>query len=355
MAVVLGIEVDELFGCGRNSTCTLSNITQKLDYFHDLGVRHVFPVGHFDNAFGGAAMYNPMFNIGNFEQTGLFIQARECAPEGYRYTQRPGGEAAIWAALHLLLHPGTIPPGVPDYPFAADCNSRGLLGPGEFLVREMMERGMIIDIDHMSALAANRVLTMAEQADYPGVASGHSGPLAASVGDRASEGAKTTTQLNRINSLGGLSSVILNQGGRATTGDPNGTTSHGTMVANDCSQSTKTLAQAYLAAVDAIGGPETAAIGFGSDFNGLGGQPGPRSGPRACPGDSPVVSQSGGVVYPFSIVAPAGVDAGKLGRATLPNRLNNTTPDPWDFNQDGLAHAGMVPRPHRRSSQRRRN
>ena len=29
--------------------------------------------------------------------------------------------------------------------------------------------------------------------------------------------------------------------------------------------------------------------------------------------------------------------------ATLPNRLNNTTLDPWNFNVDGLAHAGMVP------------
>ena len=188
-----------------------------------------FPIGHFDNAFGGAAMYNPLFNYANHEQTGAFFEARACSAEGYAYRQDPGLESAIWAALHAWWHPLQLVPAVPDTTFAADCNNRGLLAPGEFLVRQMMARGMMIDIDHMSALAANRVLTIAEEHAYPAIVSGHSGPLTVSAGSKASEGAKTPSQLTRIRNLGGLSSVILNQGG-TTASSPHGITAHGTLV-----------------------------------------------------------------------------------------------------------------------------
>lgn len=345
MAVVLGIEVDELFDCGRNATCTLDDIRTKLDHYHQLGVRHLFPIGHFDNAFGGAAMYNPLFNFGNYATTGSFFQARECGNEGYRYTANSGGEAAAWNALQAILHPFVPLPTIPNPPFVSDCNSRDLTGLGAFLVREMMARGMIIDIDHMSELAANDVLTIAEENGYPGVASGHSGPLSAADGQKATEGAKTSSQLNRIHDLGGLSGVILSQGERSTLNHPDGIGQHaGATVLNDCGQSSKTFAQAYLAAVDAIGGPATAAVAIGSDFNGLGGQPGPRFGARACEGDSEHAGQSNPVAYPFSIVAPAGVaSAGHLAMSTQPLRIDNDATTPWDFNVDGLAHAGMVP------------
>ena len=116
----------------------------------------------------------------------------------------------------------------------------------------MMARRMIIDIDHMSALSGQRVLTLAESVDYPAISSGHSGPIAVSTGDKATEGAKTTAQLTRIGALGGLSSTILFQGNRATSSNPHGIVQHpGGGVLNDCGNSSKTFAQAYLATVDA--------------------------------------------------------------------------------------------------------
>ena len=204
MAVVLGIEVDELFGCGLNTPCTQAFVRERLDHYYGLGVRHLFPVGHFDNAFGGAAVYNPLFNFANYHVQGSYFGTRECSGEGYQYSPDVGVETAIWWTLLRFLNPLAPVPFVPDPPFTADCNSRGLTALGEFLVREMMARGMIIDIDHMSALTANRVLDIAESVHYPAISSGHSGPVAVSTGDKATEGAKTTAQLARIGALGGL-------------------------------------------------------------------------------------------------------------------------------------------------------
>jgi uncharacterized repeat protein (TIGR01451 family) len=340
MAVVLGIEVDDLFRCGKNATCTFDDVRQRLNYYHSQGVRHLFPVGHFDNGFGGAAMYNTVFSFGNWVTTGSFLTPRECGPEGYRYAPNLSVESAIYIALRVLLGQPPSLPAFPDPPFVADCNSRGLTGLGDFLIREMMAKGMIIDIDHMSALTANSVLTIAEQADYPGVVSGHSGPLMVSGGAKANEGAKSSSQLTRIYGLGGLAAVLPAQGDRGA----NGILQYDGSVVNDCGQSTKTFAQAYQAAVDLAGGPANAAVAIGTDFNGFGGQPGPRFGARPCPGDSSPGVQANPIQYPFNIFSPTGINAGKLSMSILPQREdNNGTIAPWDFNVDGLAHAGLVP------------
>jgi hypothetical protein len=81
----------------------------------------------------------------------------------------------------------------------------GLTARGQFAIRAMMRRGIIVDIDHMSDGAANQTLTMAAAipgGGYP-VNSGHSG-----VRDRSSENnaenARTKAQLARIACLGGM-------------------------------------------------------------------------------------------------------------------------------------------------------
>ena len=56
MAVVLGIETSDLFDCflvpyGDFSKCNEQTVTAKLDQYHDMGVRVLFPVHKFDNAF----------------------------------------------------------------------------------------------------------------------------------------------------------------------------------------------------------------------------------------------------------------------------------------------------------------
>ena len=55
MAVVLGVEYNKLFDCGRNDKkCDQAYVDSELDKIYDLGIRSVFPVHRHDNAFGGA-------------------------------------------------------------------------------------------------------------------------------------------------------------------------------------------------------------------------------------------------------------------------------------------------------------
>ena len=59
LAVIEGIEVSRIFGCGEVNDvpqCDESQIDAGLKEVHDLGVRTFFPIHEFDNAFGGTKM-----------------------------------------------------------------------------------------------------------------------------------------------------------------------------------------------------------------------------------------------------------------------------------------------------------
>ncbi len=59
LAVVQGIEVDNLFNCKRNKegkgACNVTGIRASVEKYYNKGVRHIFPIHNFDNAFGGPA------------------------------------------------------------------------------------------------------------------------------------------------------------------------------------------------------------------------------------------------------------------------------------------------------------
>lgn len=83
LAVVLGIEVDDLFGCVQNPIqCDLHFIQGEIQRYYDMGVRHIFPVHVFDNAFGGAAAYSDLFNYGNAFAVGSYYQLYDCSGQG---------------------------------------------------------------------------------------------------------------------------------------------------------------------------------------------------------------------------------------------------------------------------------
>jgi hypothetical protein len=82
----------------------------------------------------------------------------------------------------------------------------GLTALGEFAIRAMMKRGILVDIDHMSNRAANRTLALAAAVPgggYP-VMSGHSGVRNPSSPTLNAENSRTTTQLARVACLGGM-------------------------------------------------------------------------------------------------------------------------------------------------------
>ena len=190
---------------------------------------------------------------------------------------------------------------------------------GDALIGGLMRRKMIVDIDHMDALTAGRALDIAEGQQYPLVSS-HTGTLCATLGARRHEGLRTPSQLQRLRALGGMVATAVHQGTNAEMSYPP------SAVVNDCSNSTKTFAQAYMAAVDAMGGPATAAVGLGTDFNGLARTVGPRFGADACTGNAgPPPPQGAQLAYPFAIQPPPGVtNAGSLGRMGLANRITAT-------------------------------
>jgi len=213
-------------------------------------------------------------------------------------------------------------------------NVQGLTNLGKFLILALMDKGMIIDVDHTSFKSRSDILGIAESKNYP-VVSGHTGFVDISNGDKRHEGNLLPDEVERIRALGGIVAVIPHQGNLEQINTFDGGAG-GTKVWHSCGNSSETLVQAYLYAVSKMkGGP----VGFGTDLNGFAGLPGPRFGigKDSCPGNpvGPGGSDSQHknlVSYPFVADASgATLDHSIVGQKT------------FDFNYDGLAHVGMLP------------
>ena len=99
LAVVLGIEVDNLFNChlqgsngpvnGEGPTCDTAYVQQQLQKYYNLGVRHIFPIHNFDNAFGTPAAWQDAINVGNYASEGGFWDAVNCTNPGYGFYLDP--------------------------------------------------------------------------------------------------------------------------------------------------------------------------------------------------------------------------------------------------------------------------
>ncbi|HJU42712.1 MAG TPA: membrane dipeptidase [Vicinamibacterales bacterium] len=80
MAVVLGTEVDTNWGCTTGAAgCTDSFIQGKVQEYYDDGIRVVYPVHLIDNKFGGAAVYNGLFELNNLLVNGDWFDIDPCA------------------------------------------------------------------------------------------------------------------------------------------------------------------------------------------------------------------------------------------------------------------------------------
>lgn len=316
LAVVLGIEESALFGCNKGR-CTESMVEAQLDRWLDKGVRHFFPIHNFDNDFGGTANWNDIVNIGNFVANDKFLDAEECSSEGFGF--RFNTNAGLW--LLKVLGYGNFDI-FPNYNQKATCNPKGLTLLGRFVVEKMMDRGVLIDIDHMSRHAIDDVLDIAERRNYPLLAS-HVVPVGTIRVNGVSERMRTDAQLERLNRLGSVVAPILLQ--------DKSDLDYG-VVENDCDGSTTTLSMAYQYLADTMSTP----VALGSDFNGMAGHVTPRYGPLACRGGDPKVRSKqyqtrDKLEYPFSLDEFGTFDRQKSGVKR------------FDFNYDGLAHIGLLP------------
>jgi microsomal dipeptidase-like Zn-dependent dipeptidase len=157
LAVVLGIEISEPFGCRQVAgipQCTRADIDRGLDEVYGLGVRSMFVCHKFDNALCGVRFDD--------ETQGSIVQVGNLL-----------GSATTWQVETCTgpAHDNTVQLSTVPTPH---CNKNGLTALGEYMIRGMMQRKMMVEIDHMSAKAAGQTLAILEAAHYPGVISSHS-------------------------------------------------------------------------------------------------------------------------------------------------------------------------------------
>lgn len=323
MAVVLGIEVDNIFNC-KYGQCNAEYIDAKLDEYYQKGVRHIFPVHNFDNGFGGSASWQDAINVGNKYSEGHWWETEDCSDEGF-------GFKLDWfiEGLILLLGFGDIDPPAP-YTEAASCNTKGLSPLGIHLINGLMDRGYIIDVDHMSRKSLDQTLDIAEQRNYPLVVS-HVQYFDLNKSDQRHERMRTQQDLIRIRNVGGMIATMLKDDVSDTDKKGEKVNLPYGKVEDTCRHSSRYWAQAYQYSVATMNGP----VAFGSDFNGFGGHLAPRFGHDACGGDPKERSHqlrfTSRLTYPFTLD-----HFGTFAKQVTGHRT-------FDYNTDGLAHVGLLP------------
>ncbi|HEX2086187.1 MAG TPA: hypothetical protein VHF89_10930, partial [Solirubrobacteraceae bacterium] len=290
LAVVLGIETSRTFGCRETNDvphCDRASIDRQLDEFHDAGVRQMEIVNKFDNALTGVAGDGGAFGIftnaaGNRYETGHHMAFQTCtgpdAEHEHDKTQVTSSDRdpLVGDILQTALGPDTLP----FYPPPPHCNARGLTDLGAYLIRRMMEKGMIFDPDHMSVRGRDQALTLLESRRYRGVISSHSW--------------STPRAEARIAAMGGV--ITPHEG------------------------SSPQFVERWQEVRRMPRGRFLFGLGYATDMNGFASQPGPRTDNK-----SPVS-------YPFtSLDGQVRLDRQKSGEKV------------FDINTDGVAHFGMYP------------
>jgi microsomal dipeptidase-like Zn-dependent dipeptidase len=349
LAVILGVEVDSLGNwrkvedledaCQGDLTQARILIGAELDWLYSLGVRQITPIHLSNNAFGGTAIYMRFLETINVFNTGEHWEVEDAWQTGVRYRLDQDTDVvedaermvAMSGGRKRAMHRHTLIDHIPGARNLADAieapkmrgghaNVRSLNQYGVILLEEMMKRGMIIDVDHMSEKSTDAALNLVEAHQYPVITS-HSwfrdllyssdnefNPEKDSfntsdVHKVAHEAGKRGDQIERIARLGGVVSAILNQGDIA--GLRQAMPELASKIKAPCAGSSTAWAEAYLYALAKTGGK---GVAIGSDINGAAGLPGPRFGTSAAYGArhdqcrepnrrAEIDSQSNGVAY----------------------------------------------------------
>lgn len=327
LAVVLGVEVDSLGNwrrvqdlekaCHGDLAQARQLIGLELDWLYNQGVCQVTPIHLTNNAFGGTAIYMRFLETVNVFVTGEPWTVEDAWQTGVRYRLDYDGDdlvedvertVAMSGGRKRAMHRHTFIDNIPGLRDLVDAiqppqvkgghaNTRTLNKYGVILLEEMMKRGMIIDIDHMSEKSTDAALSLAEAHQYPVITS-HSwfrDLLYSSTNEFdpedteryntsdvhkvAHEAGKRGDQLERIARLGGIIAPILNQGDIA--GLRQAMPELAGKIPAPCAGSSTAWGEAYLYALAKMGGR---GVAMGSDINGAACLPGPRFGTYAAYG-----------------------------------------------------------------------
>lgn len=314
LAIVLGIEVPNLFDCyltrrPDGPVCDAEHIEAELDRYHELGIRALFPVHKYDNAFTPGDGDKGIFELGNFLQTGHWSNYVQDCPDvrtifddgnvQFGGFNEPRDEYLSPPPEPLLqLSPMPIQDFLPYFGRVQEgslsgdwCQKATLTDVGRELVDGIMRRGMIIEIDHLPRRSYIDVFDILVTNDYPAA------------------GTHGNTNGGKLFELGGIS-----KNGFPECADPSDPSSLFSRF------------QADLDEIEAAGG--YTAQGFGWDLNGLAGVRGPRFGPES----SCTTPQENPVEYPFtSFGGDVTFSEPRMGDRVV------------DFNNEGFIHVGMAP------------
>lgn len=203
-------------------SCNEASMAINLQRIHDWGVRQVITIHEFDNAFGGNGIFGGLvLNLGNREDTGAipggalanptapsnasgppelpngeFWTTYDCPVEGeidhtgelfsgYLWSDSGGDDlesldpTCNYQGQGRSDEPGSVRPGGPTFCYPAEdnfspstttrrqCNARWLTPLGLNLYKQLMEVGMIFDIDHLEMEMKTQALELAEAQDPP--------------------------------------------------------------------------------------------------------------------------------------------------------------------------------------------
>jgi hypothetical protein len=228
---------EEQGGGGLNPEllCTEAGVDAQLQAVFDKGIRQLFPIHEFDNAFGGNGIFNGgILNFGNNRDTGRSWATYDCPENGEGDSYFYGAGAIMDPAFAS----GSIYPADKK-----QCNARWTTPIGEHLYESLMSKGVIIEVDHLELEMKTQLIDKAALIDPPY-------PL---VSTHGGHGGITNQQ----------ATDMLAGGGIIYPYKPSGSGYVG-----------------FLDKVEAVmpdGYPYPFGVGYGADTNGLGGQAGPQS------------------------------------------------------------------------------
>ncbi|HMU26035.1 MAG TPA: membrane dipeptidase [Solirubrobacterales bacterium] len=231
LPVVLGVEVSDLFPKSDGDW------RRQLAELYDMGVRVVYVAHESNSRFAGAAYHHT-------EDLLLPNELKAWFSKEIKFASMKNGRNAI-----------------------------GLSDLGEDLIRELMRRRMLIDVDHASWKAVDEIFDITSANRYYPIYAGHTRPyelLTDYMKYLVPELNTPPRVLDYIKRSGGMVALRTGPEGMETYSESG--------VANNCSGSVRSLIQMYRYFVD-----EDVPVAFGSDFNGFVEEIGSRFGRTGCP------------------------------------------------------------------------
>ncbi len=288
LAIIIGVELDSIGNFVPNSHWQKPGavvmpadhaqqrrlIAAELDRLYAEGVRQIGPFHYVSGVFGGAAMFQRMFNDVNRAISGTNVKVDSGDALGIRYRL----DMDSWGGTGPLSRTAITGDSAAQQSDASwattghgHINNEELEPAGEIMFEELARRGMIIDLDHAGYKTTKGLLTKAMTTHYP-VMSSHTdymelaftGPGTythgaqvdndvdnarlfdtTSQGPLRHEGQASRVKIETIASLGGVTGAILWLPRRLAWGKA---------IPNDNDGSSKTWAQSYQYAVEVMGG-----------------------------------------------------------------------------------------------------